>query len=56
VERPPNPKEATIHTTPFDFDVISGPSVPRDDREPEPQPAGDAQPAAGAPPAQPQTR
>lgn len=44
-----------MNTTPFDFDVISGPSVPRDDRETDPR-RDDAQPAAGAPPAQPQTR
>ncbi|HET8995696.1 MAG TPA: hypothetical protein VFN42_03430 [Acetobacteraceae bacterium] len=44
-----------MNTTPFDFDVISGPSVPRDDRQPEP-PQGDAQPVAGTAPAQPQTR
>ena len=32
----------------FDFDVITGPSVPQD-RKPAPQPAQPAQPATGAP-------
>ncbi len=45
-----------MHATPFDFDVITGPSVPRDDRRPDPQPAGAEQPAAGAPPAQPHAK
>ena len=45
-----------MHSTPFDFDVISGPSVPRDDREPDPQQDSGEPPAAGAPPAPPQTR
>ena len=39
-----------MHATPFDFDVITGPSVPRDDRKPEPEPGdADAQ-SAGSPP------
>ena len=39
-----------MHATPFDFDVITGPSVPRDDRQQEPDPdsTGD-QPAATLP-------
>lgn len=45
-----------MHTTPFDFDVITGPSMPRDERKPDPQQDGTAQPQAGTPPAQPQTR
>lgn len=45
-----------MHTTPFDFDVITGPSMPRDERKPDPQRDGTDQLPAGEPPAQPQTR
>lgn len=34
-----------MQATPFDFDVITGPSLPRDDRKPEPQPVHADQPA-----------
>jgi len=45
-----------MHITPFDFDVITGPSVPRDQRKPDPRQEGTDQLPDDAPPAQPQTR
>ena len=45
-----------MHTTPFDFDVITGPSVPRDDRKPEPQQGEADQPPAAESSAQPPAR
>lgn len=37
-----------MQATPFDFDVITGPSVPRDDRKQEPQPVRADESAADA--------
>ena len=37
--------------TPFDFDVITGPSVPRDDRQEDQAQDASAQQQAGTPPA-----
>ncbi len=45
-----------MHSTPFDFDVITGPSIPRDDREDAPQQESADEPQASAPPAQPRSR
>jgi len=42
--------------TPFDFDVISGPSLPRDDRTPVPDAARPQEPESSAPPTPPQSR
>jgi hypothetical protein len=38
-----------MQTTPFDFDVITGPSTPRDDRRQPPEPAETEQPQSGTP-------
>ena len=47
--RPPNPKEPDMPASSFDFDVVTGPSTPRDDARPQdqsqPQPA-ETKPAA----------
>ena len=45
-----------MHATPFDFDVITGPSVPRDDRKQEPEPGSAGDQSAGTPPLQPPAR
>ena len=43
-------------TTPFDFDVITGPSTPRDDRRDGPEQSGSEQPQTRAPQAPPQSQ
>lgn len=43
-----------MQTTPFDFDVITGPSTPRDDRRDAPEQNGSEPPQPDAPQAPPQ--
>jgi len=45
-----------MQTTPFDFDVITGPSTPRDDRRQAPEQSDSEQPESNAPQAPPRPR
>ncbi len=42
-----------MNSSPFDFDVVTGPPEPRDEPKAAARPAGGLGPQAGAPPADP---
>jgi hypothetical protein len=53
MERPPNPKEVRMSSSPFDFDVVTGPSTPREEPKAASRPGSAGEPKAGEPPAKP---
>jgi hypothetical protein len=47
VERPPNLKEVRMDSSPFEFDVVTGPVPPRDERKEKPREGGGEKTEAG---------
>lgn len=47
-ERPPHFAEVGVDSSPFDFDVVTGPPLPPDKGKPNPSKDGGEKPSAGA--------